>query len=79
MATTRPRPDDLATATDKARRGKIDDTTATPAILDVPDVEILDSAGLTAEEARRLVQGGEMPAARRNGARRRRTKRRRPH
>ena len=66
MATTRTRWPDPKTAAEKVGRGIIDDGTAMPDILEVPDEEILKVAGLTAEEAQRLVRDAEA-AARRNG------------
>jgi hypothetical protein len=64
VATPRPRLDDLATAAEKAKRGIVDDTTATTALLDIPDAELLAAAGLTAEEARRIVQEAKAVAVR---------------
>ncbi len=59
MATTKARWPDPKTALDKARRGIIDETTASVEILDVPNEEILRAEGLTEVEARRLAEPTE--------------------
>ncbi len=69
MATTSTRWPDPKTAAEKARRGIIDDSTASPDVLDMPDDEILKAAGLTAAEAERIVRDAEAAAAQQNGAR----------